>query len=181
MNKNPNGFSLIELMVTLGIAAIVLAFGVPSMTRIVDQVRVDTETTSLMEGFTLARHFAVNAKSYVTVCGSSDGSSCDGNWETGLFAYSHQGNNAGYSNDTDTPSLFYKTNNDTFTTIGNIKKFTFRPSGLLKGKSGSLLYCPIKDTVTNLRRLTVSKGGRVRVYTPEEIKQKKYLSQMNCP
>ncbi|PIE42571.1 MAG: hypothetical protein CSA49_00300 [Gammaproteobacteria bacterium] len=179
MKKRISGFSLLELMATIAVTGIALTLAIPGFESLVNKVKVDTQITQLVESFTLARHYAVNSSTHVTVCGSDTGNSCNGAWDKGILAYSHKSETSepGQNNVT---RLYHHLIDNTFTARGNIRKFTFRPSGLLRGRSGSLLYCPPVDPAKNLRRIVVSKGGRIRTYTPTELATIHYLSTMQC-
>jgi len=81
------GFTLIELMVTLALVAIVLSFGVPNMTQLIRSNQVINQTNSVLGGIQLARAEAVKQGVGMAVCGSSDQASCDGQWGQGWLVY----------------------------------------------------------------------------------------------
>ena len=90
------GFTLIELMVTVSIAAIVLTLGVPSYTRMIENNRMSTQTNEFVGFLNLARSEAVKRGTRVTVCKSSDGATCSGSgdWEQGWIVFVDSNNNA---------------------------------------------------------------------------------------
>lgn len=61
------GFTLIELMVTVAILAIVLAVGVPSFQRFIRDNQVRTDTNAFISGLQLARSEAVKRGTQVSV------------------------------------------------------------------------------------------------------------------
>jgi len=65
------GFSLIELMVTLSIAAILLAIGVPNMTDLIRDARLSSQSELLVTSLNLARTEAVTQRSNFKVCPSA--------------------------------------------------------------------------------------------------------------
>lgn len=77
------GFTLIELMIALAIAAILLAIAVPSYSgsRLNSQLRASTN--ELIGSINLARSEAIKAGATVTLCASSDGATCGGAWNQG--------------------------------------------------------------------------------------------------
>ena len=77
------GFTIIELMVTLLVGAILLSIAVPSFRNFVQDSRLTTESNSLVYSLNLARSEAVKRDGGVKVCASSDGSSCGGTWAQG--------------------------------------------------------------------------------------------------
>jgi len=84
------GFTLIELMVTVTVLAILLAVAVPSF----DGVRVSNRLTgyasALASSSQLARSEAIKRDAAVTLCASANGTSCDasGGWEAGWIVIS---------------------------------------------------------------------------------------------
>lgn len=63
-----NGFTLIELMVTMAIAAIVLALGVPSFQAIVEKNRISSEESRLFSALKQARNNAIITGSPSYLC-----------------------------------------------------------------------------------------------------------------
>lgn len=57
--SDPRGFTLIELMVTISIAAILLAIGVPSFQAIIENNRLATQSNELITAVSLARSEAI--------------------------------------------------------------------------------------------------------------------------
>ncbi|WP_158592356.1 GspH/FimT family pseudopilin [Noviherbaspirillum sedimenti] len=66
-NGRSLGFSLVELMVTLAIAAILLAVGVPSFRDFVLNQRVKTASSQIFYALTLARSEAIKRNAEVRV------------------------------------------------------------------------------------------------------------------
>jgi type IV fimbrial biogenesis protein FimT len=62
-----HGFTLVELMVTLSIAAILLAVGVPPFSRLISNNRMATQTNELVSSLNLARAEAVRRSSGVSL------------------------------------------------------------------------------------------------------------------
>ncbi|MCP4235443.1 MAG: prepilin-type N-terminal cleavage/methylation domain-containing protein [Aestuariibacter sp.] len=81
--KKYSGFTLIELMVTVGIAGIVMAFAIPSMSAFVKNERLTSASNNLLADIMLARNKAVERNQPVIVCASSDQATCGGDFEDG--------------------------------------------------------------------------------------------------
>ena len=77
------GFTLAELMITLAVAAILLAIAVPSFRTFVQNSRLTTQADTLVYSLNLARNEAVKLDTPVAVCASSDGATCTGAWVNG--------------------------------------------------------------------------------------------------
>ncbi|MBS97256.1 MAG: hypothetical protein CMI01_01075 [Oceanospirillaceae bacterium] len=78
-----NGFSLIELMITLAIAVILLTVGVPSYSNFVQDARLDAAQDSLLSAMQFAQSEALKRNEQIKVqpktCGAGG---CD--WSSGL-------------------------------------------------------------------------------------------------
>jgi type IV fimbrial biogenesis protein FimT len=89
MRSRNQGFTLVELMVTLAVAIILLAVGMPLFSGIVGSNRATTQANELVSALKLARSEAVKRGAEVIVC-SSDAGACGGagDWRNGWFVHS---------------------------------------------------------------------------------------------
>ncbi len=87
MKVNNRGFTLIELMVTLVVAAIALGLAIPSF----KSQMLNNKSIALGEDFVGALNFvrseAVKRSTRVSLCASKDGATCAGNWTEGFIAF----------------------------------------------------------------------------------------------
>lgn len=84
------GFTLIELMVTIAVAAILMALAAPSMTTLIGSNRIQAEAASLVGDMQFARAEAIKRGIDVTICPSSDGAAClaTTSWHSGWMVFS---------------------------------------------------------------------------------------------
>lgn len=90
------GYSLIELLVTLGLATTLMAWAVPALTDVIHGARVQAGTQALASSLALARSEAVKRNTRVVMCKSAGGSACEpgAGWEQGWIVF-HDVNNNG--------------------------------------------------------------------------------------
>jgi len=184
--KKSAGFTLIELIVTVSIAAILMSIAVPSFKTMIDSNRLSTGTNELVSAFILARSEALKRSQNVRVCSSADSSTCsttDANFGNGWVVFvdcdgdGAVGTGIDCDGDATTPvvdeiikahsalSSLYITNNKT--SGNNFLEYSFsgRPSGTvsfdvkkIEGEDSS--GDPILSSV--LKKIVISRSGRIR-------------------
>ena len=88
-NTNQGGFTLYELMVTVAIVGIVLAFGVPNMRQFNQNAKMTSTANDLHAAFHLARSESSRAKTNISICPSDDGATCgdEATWDQGYIVF----------------------------------------------------------------------------------------------
>lgn len=89
MQSKSRGFTLIELMTVVAVAAILATIAAPSFKNFVVGQRVKSAANEFTMAATLARSEAIKRNSRVGLCVSATGTSCatSGGWEQGWIAY----------------------------------------------------------------------------------------------
>ncbi len=85
-----SGFTLVELMIALAVAAVLLGLAVPSFREMVIQNRLTSSANEFMATLNFARSEAIRRGQSVWLCKSLDGATCQvgGNkWETGWLVF----------------------------------------------------------------------------------------------
>lgn len=86
--KNNRGFTLIELLVTVAVLIVLLVVGVPEYRRMTENNRQVAAINAIVGDLNLARTEAVKQGRTVTLCGSTDGATCNtANWESGWIVF----------------------------------------------------------------------------------------------
>lgn len=71
------GFTLVELMVTLSVAAIMITMAVPSFTSMTKNNRLTTQTNQLVTALNLARSEAINRRTTIDVVATNSSNSAN--------------------------------------------------------------------------------------------------------
>ena len=110
--KAPNlsrGFTVIELMVTVGVVSILLAIAVPSISSMVKNNRLSTQVNMFMADIHLARSESVKRGIRIIMCRTADPNlstpACGGStqdWTTGYLVFTGEDGNNTYQAGTDT-------------------------------------------------------------------------------
>ncbi len=89
-----HGFTLIELLVTLSVASILLSVAVPSFSTFIQNNLLTTQNNSFYSALALAKSEAVRRSSPVSLCPSTNGTSCTGGtiWSNGWLVFADANN-----------------------------------------------------------------------------------------
>ncbi len=85
--KKQRGFTLIELLITIVVATILVVLAVPAFHNFVQNNRITAQVNDLVTALTLVRSEAVKRKQTVSICSSSNTTSCTGNWDQGWIVF----------------------------------------------------------------------------------------------
>lgn len=91
VQRRVSGFSIIELMITIAIVAILVALAFPSFEGSLRSNRVASTTNEMLASLSLARMEALRSPTGAEVCSSSDGTSCGGSWSDGWIVWVDDG------------------------------------------------------------------------------------------
>lgn len=157
------GYSLYELLITLGLAALVLTLGLPSFGKLVADKRLRAETDALFHAIHLARKSSIVRRRVVSICPSNDGESCNQgyDWSSGWIVFANVDRDDPPQVDDNEPVLSQHRVEDTVQILANRRGFTLR-STHLRATNGTLVVCDRTGRAAS-RALVVSYTGRPRV------------------
>lgn len=136
--KRKNGFTLIELIVVMAVIAILTMYAVPSFKVSMVNNRLIGETTNLTSMLNLARTESLRRNDYVSICPSSNGTSCSGtDYSIGAVIFTDSAN-TGLTTGTQVIRVFNKFPSQQDKGKG-ITKITFSPVGAIN--FGNILVC----------------------------------------
>jgi type IV fimbrial biogenesis protein FimT len=155
-----NGFTLVELMVTVAIVAILLAIALPSFQGSFRSNRVATATNELLASLSLARSEAIRNTRGAAVCASTNGTACGGGWNDGWLVW--RDNDGDGAIDAGEPIVRYTQAKQALTLTGTATVLAFDSRGRTVGGQQTLGIRP-SDVTTPARCITIGVTGQTRV------------------
>ncbi len=169
------GFTLIELIIAIAIAAVLLGLAIPSFTSFLNSSRVTSQANELLAAFQVARMEAIRRNARVVVCASSNAEtssppSCDaGSTWNGWIVYSDtNGNNVVENNEViKVGSLAAPTSG--FASSNIASRIIFSADGFARTAAGTLLEGTVAVCVAttspaeNVRDVSIDAGSRTAV------------------
>jgi len=90
--RGASGFTLIELVVTMAIVAILAVIATPSLRSVIQNGRIVGLTNDLLSDVNYARSEALKRATNVGICSSASGTACGGTWQDGYIVFADANN-----------------------------------------------------------------------------------------
>ena len=161
------GFTLIELMVTIAIVGVLLVAVLPTLSNTIDGNKVSAESRKMMSTIAFSRSEAVKRNTFVTVCKSSNATSCetgtDADWHDGWLVFADLDNNGALDSGEEVVKRIDSTSAGVVINAGSTiaNRFTYRPSGSISN-AGSFVVCPKSGDIKLAKKIVISIVGRPR-------------------
>jgi len=147
--KKQSGLSLVELMVTLAIAAVLLTYAIPNMREFLLRQTLHTKANDMLVDFVFARAEAINRGEPIKITANT-------NWKSGWEITDKDGVVLRKSTDIE-ENITYKDNAATENTA-----IVFKPTGTLNASTARIINLK-HDDVTLVKVLTVTLSGSTSV------------------
>jgi type IV fimbrial biogenesis protein FimT len=165
--RKDSGLTLIELLASVTILAVVLGFAVPALGGFIQSQRLVAASNDLLGGLMYARSSAIQLRRRVTLCRSADGATCDvtGGYDQGWLVF------------TDSDVIGVRDGADEILRVsegvpelsisGNtpVREYvSYLPNGIARRASGAFQAGTITACASNDgRKLILNRTGRVRI------------------
>ena len=177
MTRN-RGFTLIELMVTLSVVAVLLSAGVPSFSVMIKNNRLVTENYALRTVLGAARSEAQTQRATVIVCRSANALDCStGDWGAGYMAFVDLDGDDQL--DADEQVLQSRVQNTQgiairYSQAGDVLRFNSKGTAL--GSNGTFTFCDDRGD-SEARGIIVSALGALRAAMASEEEDSTHIVQ----
>ena len=162
------GFTLVELLITVAIVAVLATMAVPSFRTMLVKRAVVAAADTMVTDFRYARSEALKRSNFVSVCASSNGTTCTGAgaaWKDGWIIFIDANGNGAWDAGDEILRV-----QQAFDSIASIKddpvndrpSFTYQPTGMTKSSSQTFVFTPTGTVpVDGTRLVCISNMGRV--------------------
>ncbi|PHS30719.1 MAG: pilus assembly protein FimT [Methylophaga sp.] len=160
------GFTLLELMITLAIAAIMVTIGIPSFMGLIRDSRMTTNANDFFTALSYARSEAAMRNVEVIIQSKS---SVDLDWKDGWDVYIDTDDSGDFDIANDEllkthdalPNRYTLTANSGFNT-----KISYQPTGLMSTSFNGRFYLCLDGDVASSREIVINSLGRARIDAP---------------
>jgi type IV fimbrial biogenesis protein FimT len=170
--QRQRGFTLVELMIVVAVATVLLGFGIPSMTALMNSNKLTAASNALLSSMRLARSEAFKRNGRVVLCKSRDGVACtlSGGWEQGWLVFHDVDGNGEHGPDevviergNPLPNTLRLTGNSSIA-----RYMSFVASGATRiatggFQAGTVTVCNLSATGGEARQIVLNAFGRPRV------------------
>lgn len=157
------GFTLLELLIAIAVAAILLAVAVPSYQSLVQRNSLTANVNDLVGDLNYARSEAVTRGQDVYICSSNDQSSCNAgtDWSKGWVIYAATDPSATNPAPNDDSRLRVRGQTaKNFSLSGGVSSLNFTANGFAASLT---TFTATADDVARATKMTVSASGRVKI------------------
>jgi type IV fimbrial biogenesis protein FimT len=169
MNNKHNGFTLLELMVTIAIVGIIASIALWNSSTLLKENRAENFLLELKRNISYARSQAASTDEIVIICAASSDDvtsnssklSCQNSWgnSNSLILFVDADNDGSYDSSNDSllrvMDAFPATDNIKYE--GNVNSLRFNASGRITTAAGRFFYCPSGNSGN--KALNVSQSG----------------------
>jgi type IV fimbrial biogenesis protein FimT len=173
------GFTLIELMVTIALLAILTTLAAPSFGKLIASTRLSSATNELYTSLSQAKSDAIRLGTRVTICPSSTGSSCSAvatpTWTTGWIIFQDNARATDpFFDNTDRMLQIGQSLDASLSILGSTGYASFAADGTAKLINGGVYVAKIRVcsksprllNTERARDISILRSGRIEITKP---------------
>ncbi|WP_417532143.1 GspH/FimT family pseudopilin [Marinobacter lipolyticus] len=163
-NMLTRGFTLVELLFTLAIVAVITGLAAPAMDNLIQTNRRHTAVSDLITMINLARNTAIMEQQTITLCPLDKDRQCATDWTGIITVFRDPESDKTLDHDnqiiriSQVPEGGYWTAN-----TSSRPYFRFMPTGIANYAIGNMIWCPDNKDPARAAQLIINRGGRIRL------------------
>jgi type IV fimbrial biogenesis protein FimT len=178
-----NGFTLVELMVTIALAAILMMVAVPGMRSFIISSSVDKKANDTLNALYSARSHAIDINRDVVVCFADANNACTKDSATHFMIFVDKDSNGAYDPTASDKDILL-TQGDTFdsnSTVASTRaSYRFTSDGLLRGDTDTLTFYNHDDSCV-AKKIVLATSGRAKLCSSSDAGNGDCPSGSYCP
>ncbi|NAO98529.1 prepilin-type N-terminal cleavage/methylation domain-containing protein [Halomonas sp. MG34] len=158
-----NGFTLLELLITLLLVGIIAAWGLPNFQALGERTAQTSEVNRFQSAFSFARNTAISRRRQLTLCPASQNrEACANDWGGELMIV--WGNKTDSITEEDILRIVPAQQGTQVTYNRGWSRIRYSPLGYTSGYNGSFAICSTSGAVGSKgKKLVLSQLGRLRI------------------
>lgn len=164
--RSRNGFTALELMVTMAIVAILLSAGVPALRNYTWNQRMKAAMDTLQSDLKLARGRAISHNARTVICPAENAADCSGQsrWQDGWIVFTDLNGDRHRQSGEPLIRQADATEHLEISSSASRSHVRFYPNGSAPGSNATILFCDSRGAA-HAGVISVSNSGRIRSLT----------------
>jgi len=164
MHFKERGLTLIELLITVSILAMLAVFATPSLSNMVENSQRRAVINDTLAFFSMARQEAVIKGQVVTLCPLNNDNRCGRDWTKPLTLFSDPDNKRAVSQKSQIIRILPPPTNGILK-VRSFRRsyFQYRPDGMIYSDLGNVTWCPDNQDARKAVRFLLPKSGMIRI------------------
>lgn len=163
--RQAQGLTLIELIFTIAIAAIIISLAAPDWGAFIERITAQQVRSRISDAFSEARISAVYQHTITTICPLDSTNRCSDDWSAKVTVFTDPNNKKRITSESSIEHVFTLAQSGTVRSSrvgrGRRSYFQYRPDGSSRGSIGHLLWCPESGKSRRAIQARVNFGGRI--------------------
>lgn len=162
--SDQRGLTLVELLLTISIIAVVAAYAAPSLSPIIESSQRRAVINDTLAFLAMGRQEAVIDGQIVTLCPLKDNNRCGRDWTRSLTLFSDPDNQRSVTQQEQIIRVLPPPSHGQLRVRSFSRSyFQYRPDGMIYSDLGNITWCPEDGDARKAARFLLPKSGLIRL------------------